>query len=113
MSTPSAARICRISRHRSCRFAFTLVELLVVIGIIAVLISVLLPVLSSARKAAAAVKCGAALREIGNAWQMYAMENKGYAPPLRAVGVYKLVFNSVPAVEYDGPQAYWMYFLAK
>ncbi|HMO25092.1 MAG TPA: prepilin-type N-terminal cleavage/methylation domain-containing protein [Tepidisphaeraceae bacterium] len=61
---------------------FTLVELLVVIGIIAVLVAVLLPVLSKARAQVLATKCQSNLRQIAIGFHLYANANRGWLPPL-------------------------------
>jgi len=69
------------------RRAFTLVELLVVIGIIAVLISILIPALGRAKQQANLVKCQTQLREIGNCFRLYEGEYKGYWPVARLNGI--------------------------
>jgi prepilin-type N-terminal cleavage/methylation domain-containing protein/prepilin-type processing-associated H-X9-DG protein len=62
------------------RKAFTLVELLVVIGIIAVLVGILLPALGRAREQAYKTQCQSNLKQIATAWLMYANDNKGRLP---------------------------------
>ncbi|MGH7176324.1 MAG: type II secretion system protein [Tepidisphaeraceae bacterium] len=69
-----------MSFARSRRHGFTLVELLVVIGIIAILIGVLLPVLSKVQGSGRDLKCKSNLRQIVQAFYIYAAENKGQLP---------------------------------
>src|SRR4051794_38508351 len=64
--------------HR--RKAFTLVELLVVIGIIALLISILLPSLQRARAASESTVCASNLQQMGVGIQLYIAHNKGKLP---------------------------------
>ena len=63
------------------RNAFTLVELLVVIGIIALLIAILMPAMSKARETAVRTACASNLRQIHSGVVMYANENRGWLPP--------------------------------
>jgi prepilin-type N-terminal cleavage/methylation domain-containing protein/prepilin-type processing-associated H-X9-DG protein len=62
------------------RSAFTLVELLVVIGIIGVLVGILLPSLARARESAKRIQCISNMRQLGIAFVMYVQDNKGWFP---------------------------------
>jgi prepilin-type N-terminal cleavage/methylation domain-containing protein len=80
--------------RRRYRTAFTLVELLVVIGIIALLISILLPSLNKAREAAARTQCMSNMRSLAQALNIYAAQNQGRFPPhLKGIDNY----NTYPA----------------
>lgn len=74
---------------------FTLVELLVVIGIISVLVAVLLPALNKARQSAQTVTCMSNMRQIGLAIAIYVNDNNGYIPPAcaKAYSTYDATFD--------------------
>jgi prepilin-type N-terminal cleavage/methylation domain-containing protein/prepilin-type processing-associated H-X9-DG protein len=87
--------------------AFTLVELLVVIGIISVLISILLPALSKVRQAAWKLDCQSQMKQVATGMMMYANENKGCLPANFARAV--VGFN--PAQVYDASDN-WIWLIA-
>lgn len=80
---------------------FTLVELLVVIGIIALLISILLPALNRARGFANQIKCQSNLKQVGMAVQLYANENQDFAPWGRAPNVTGVLPDGTPGDAYS------------
>jgi prepilin-type N-terminal cleavage/methylation domain-containing protein/prepilin-type processing-associated H-X9-DG protein len=76
-----------LSTFKPERTGFTLVELLVVIGIIALLISILLPALSKARESAAQQVCASNLHQLAVAAFSYAADNNGFCVPSASYGI--------------------------
>lgn len=115
--------------------AFTLAELLVVLGIVSLLLALLLPVVAAARKSANRTVCRAELRQIGAMLQMYLAESNGKLPRVNPVpsvrpringgpsmvvllrpyagrvdGVYRCPADKITRAEPAAPQGYETYF---
>jgi prepilin-type N-terminal cleavage/methylation domain-containing protein len=99
-----------MSRQRN---AFTLVELLVVIGIIGVLISILLPSLNRARQAANFVDCQSRLRQMGLAVQTYTSNNKGLLPWGGIMHTAAFTDNTLPNASNQEQFWWWHYTLSE
>ncbi len=113
VSRISCSRFAEASRRRSIggfrvsTRGFTLVELLVVIGILAVLIAILLPALNTARRAAVRTQCLTQVRGIALAMQFYANDNKNWFPSRNEAGTnpncfgYPHQYRRTPNGKYD------------
>lgn len=95
------------SAVRSKARGFTLVELLVVIGIIAVLIGILLPSLNRARAEGRAIKCSSQLQQIGVAVQLYMTQNKGFIGQWRNSTNWQDPLNMSRMIDPNHTNAYW------
>ncbi len=89
------------SSSRCRKGGFTLVELLVVIGIIALLVAILLPVLSKARIAARRTACLSNVRQLITAAVMYTTDNKGYLPRFDGQGYKHWTSQLLPYVGFS------------
>src|ERR1700744_302530 len=94
-------------RRKNPGAGFTLIELLVVIGVIALLISLLLPALAKARMSAQSAVCMSNLRQLSLASLTYANDNKGVICPASGFG-YNHMTDTINGVS-GPPTYYWIY----
>src|SRR3954447_5090160 len=98
-------------RSRPRQLAFTLVELLVVIGIIALLIAILLPALGSARRSANTIKCASNLRAIGQLVTEYTARYNGTYPAAFIYAGHKIENGVQTPDKQTGGVIHWSYTL--
>jgi prepilin-type processing-associated H-X9-DG protein/prepilin-type N-terminal cleavage/methylation domain-containing protein len=89
---------------------FTLVELLVVVGIVVVLIALLLPALARAREAANRTRCLATLRSMAQAAHLHAADHKGYMPVAGPQGPPQAGIRATPEALRDAARVKYMYW---
>lgn len=77
---------------------FTLIELLVVVGIIALLVGILMPVLTTVRRSSYRTTCRAHLRDIGAQFQMYLTDSKNRLPRVNPIPSLKPPLNDAPSI---------------
>ena len=94
-------------RPKRRRRGFTLVELLVVIGIIALLMSILLPTLGRVREQSQAIKCFSQLRQIATAIEIYKTQNDGQIGPYSNWGRWQDPSDPTQTIDSRDPNAYW------
>lgn len=100
----SAEKKMTIGSRNQVRSGFTLVELLVVIGIIAILISVLVPTLAKAREQARSTQCLSNIRQLTNAVTMFVGEHKGWMPANGGYAIHRFdPTANFPAMRDDDP----------
>jgi prepilin-type processing-associated H-X9-DG protein/prepilin-type N-terminal cleavage/methylation domain-containing protein len=99
----------RVARRLHAARAFTLIEVLVVVGVIALLGALLFPVFAQARESARKTTCAANLRQIGQAASLYASDWNGMvAPPLSAnATVSRNVFGDLVPARAPASAYYW------
>ncbi len=84
---------------------FTLVELLVVIGVVGLLIAILLPILSGVRRDAKRIACRAQLHDIGKLFNMYLNDSRGKLPLVNPIPSFNPRLKGLPAPELLAPYA--------
>ena len=92
-ATEEAKKMARIKKAVRKALGFTLIELLVVIAIIAILAAMLLPALAQAREKARSAKCISNLKQMGNAYLMYAQDYDDWLLPFYSGNMYAYWFG--------------------
>ncbi len=111
-SLPGGPQIGLTRRPAQARGGFSLVELLIVIGIIALLIAILLPALAGARRQANAINCASNLRSIGQAVSIYLVHYNNQTPPFRDYSTITDPNHPLQYIDPNDPNAYWGVYYA-
>jgi prepilin-type N-terminal cleavage/methylation domain-containing protein/prepilin-type processing-associated H-X9-DG protein len=111
--------VARAHTRRSPRAAFTLIELILVMMILAILMGLLLPAIASALGLARSLQCQSRLRTIGIAYQQYMTESRGLWPPIMTTETPTNLYEQIaadtglrkaparPAANYGQPGTHW------